>query len=155
MKRDTKIVLAFIAAIPTVILGAATLCTWAVGQGASMQWRLLFRLMCHGRMERCLELFGAPMPVCARCVGIYAGMLLGILAFWAIPLLREKVMRTVALVCVVPLAIDGLTQLSGLRESTNELRVATGIVAGLAFGLWILSAVERRKDASSHILDLT
>ena len=155
MKRDTKIVLAFIAAIPTVILGAATLCTWAVGQGASMQWRLLFRLMCHGRMERCLELFGAPMPICARCVGIYAGMLLGILAFWAIPLLREKVMRTVALVCVVPLAIDGLTQLSGLRESTNELRVATGIVAGLAFGLWILSAVERRKDASSHILDLT
>ena len=155
MKRDTKIVLAFIAAIPTVILGAATLCTWAVGQGASMQWRLLFRLMCHGRMERCLELFGVPMPVCARCVGIYGGMLLGILAFWAIPLLREKVMRTVALVCVVPLAIDGLTQLSGLRESTNELRVATGIVAGLAFGLWILSAVERRKDASSHILDLT
>lgn len=155
MKRDTKIMLAFIAAIPTVILGAATLCTWAVGQGASMQWRLLFRLMCHGRMERCLELFGAPMPICARCVGIYAGMLLGILAFWAIPLLREKVMRTVALVCVVPLAIDGLTQLSGLRESTNELRVATGIVAGLAFGLWILSAVERRKDASSHILDLT
>lgn len=155
MKRDTKIVLAFIAAIPTVILGAATLCTWLIGQGASMQWRLLFRLMCHGKVERCLELFGAPMPICARCVGIYAGMLLGILAFWAIPLLREKVMRTVALVCAAPLAIDGLTQLTGLRESTNELRIATGIVAGLAFGLWILSAVERRKDVSSHVLDLT
>jgi uncharacterized membrane protein len=155
MKRDTKIVLGFIAAIPTVILGAATLCTWFVGQGASMQWRLLFRLMCHGKVERCLELFGAPMPICARCAGIYGGMLLGILAFWAIPLLREKVMRTAALVCALPLAIDGLTQLTGLRESTNELRIATGIVAGLAFGLWILSAVERREDASSHILDLT
>jgi uncharacterized membrane protein len=155
MKRDTKIVLAFIAAIPTVILGAATLCTWIVGQGASMQWRLLFRLMCHGKVERCLELFGAPMPICARCVGIYAGMLLGILAFWAIPLLREKVMRAFALICTLPLAIDGLTQLAGLRESTNELRVATGVVAGLAFGLWILSAVERRQDASSHVLDLT
>jgi len=155
MKRDTKIVLAFIAAIPTAILGAATLCTWAIGSGASMQWRLLFRLMCHGKVERCLEIFGAPMPICARCVGIYAGMLLGIVAFWAVPLLRERVMRAVAIVCAAPLAIDGLTQLSGLRESTNELRVATGIIAGLAFGLWILSAVERRPDASSHILDLT
>ena len=155
MKRDTKIVLAFIAAIPTAILGAATLCTWAIGQGASMQWRLLFRLMCHGKVERCLEIFDAPMPICARCVGIYGGMLLGILAFWAIPLLREKVMRWVALVCAVPLAIDGLTQLTGLRESTNELRIATGVVAGLAFGLWILSAVERRDARSSHVLDLT
>jgi uncharacterized membrane protein len=155
MKRDTKIVLAFIAAIPTAILGAASLCAFAISQGASMQWRILFRLMCHGKVERCLELFGAPMPICARCVGIYGGMLLGILAFWAVPLLREKAMRIVAVVCVAPLALDGLTQLSGLRESTNGLRIATGIVAGLAFGLWILSAVERRVDASSHILDLT
>lgn len=155
MKRDTKIVLAFIAAIPTAILGASALCTWAIAQGASMQWRVLFRLMCHGMVERSLELFGVPMPICARCVGIYAGMLAGILAFAAIPLLRERVMRVVAFVAVTPLAIDGLTQLSGLRESTNELRLATGIVAGCAFGLWILSAVERREDASSHILDLT
>ena len=155
MKRDTKIVLAVIAAIPTAFLGAATLCTWAISHGASMQWRLLFRLMCHGKVERCLELFGAPMPICARCTGIYVGMLLGILAFWAVPLLREKVMRGVALAAAVPLGIDGLTQLAGLRESTNGLRMATGLVAGLAFGLWILSAIERRKDASSHVLDLT
>lgn len=155
MKRDTKIVLGFIAAIPTAILGAATLCTLAIANGASMQWRLLFRLMCHGKVERCLTLFGAPMPVCARCVGIYGGMLLGILAFWAVPLLREKVMRNVAIAATVPLALDGLTQLTGLRESTNELRVATGVIAGLAFGLWILSAVERRKEVSSQILDLT
>ena len=155
MKRDTKIVLAFIAAIPGLILGASTLCTWAIAAGASMQWRVLFRLMCHGRVERCLELFGAPMPICARCVGIYAGMLAGILAFWAVPLLRERVMRGFAIAAAVPLAIDGLTQLSGLRESTNPLRIATGLVAGLAFGLWVLSAVERRREQSSHVLDLT
>jgi len=155
MKRDTKIVLAFIAALPTIFLGAAALCTWAISAGASAQWRLLFRIMCHGKPERCLELFATPMPLCARCVGIYGGMLLGILAFWAIPLLRERVMRAVAFVAITPLALDGLTQLTGLRESTNPLRVATGVIAGMAFGLWILSAVERRDDRSSHVLDLT
>jgi uncharacterized membrane protein len=147
MKRDTKIVLGVLAGIPTVILGAAALCSWAIAQGASMRWRLLFRLLCHGRVERCFELFGAPMPICARCTGIYLGLLAGLFAFPLIPVLRERVMRTVAFVAVLPLGLDGLTQLFGLRESVNPLRVATGLIAGMAFGLWILSAVERREDA--------
>jgi uncharacterized membrane protein len=147
MKRDTKIVLGVVAAIPTLILGFATLCSWAIAHGASPKWRLLFRVMCHGLERRCLELFDVPMPICARCAGIYAGLVLGLAAFWLIPLLREKVMRIVAFVAVTPLALDGLTQLTGLRESTNELRIATGVIAGLAFGLWVLSAVERRDEA--------
>ncbi len=147
MKRDTKIVLGFVAAIPAVILGASSLCSWAIAQGASMRWRLLFRMMCHGKVERCLALFGVPMPICARCTGIYLGMLGALLAFRIIPLLRERVMRKVAFVAILPLALDGLTQLTGLRESVNPLRIATGVVAGLAFGLWILSAVERRGEA--------
>jgi uncharacterized membrane protein len=148
MKRDTKIVLGVIGAIPTVILSASALCAWAISQGASMQWRLLFRVMCHGRVERSLELFGVPMPICARCAGIYAGLLAGLAAFWLIPMLQERVMRMVAFAALIPLAMDGLTQLAGLRESTNPLRIATGIAAGLAFGLWVLAAVERRDDAA-------
>jgi uncharacterized membrane protein len=144
MKRDTKILLAVISAIPAFILATASLCSLVIAHGASMRWRLLFRLMCHTRVERSLELFGVPMPICARCTGVYLGMLGGIALFWLIPLLRERFMRGVAIACVLPLAVDGLTQLTGLRESTNPLRVATGLVAGMAFGLWILSAVQHR-----------
>ena len=147
MKRDTKIVLAVVAAIPTVILGAAALCSWAIAHGASMRWRVLFRMMCHGRVERCLELFSVPMPICARCTGIYLGLLAGLFVFPMIPWLRERVMRVVAFIALMPLALDGVTQLTGLRESVNPLRVATGVIAGLAFGLWVLSAVERRGEA--------
>jgi uncharacterized membrane protein len=147
MKRDTKIVLGVVAAIPTFLLSLATLCTWAIAHGASMRWRVLFRVICHGRPERCLHLYGIPMPICARCAGIYLGMLAGLALFRLIPLLRERLMRAVAFAAVVPLAVDGLTQLAGLRESTNALRIATGVIAGLAFGLWVLSAVEQRNDA--------
>jgi uncharacterized membrane protein len=87
------------------------------------------------------------MPICARCTGIYLGLLAAFFAVGLIPLLRERVMRIVAIIAVIPLALDGLTQLTGLRESVNPLRVATGVIAGLAFGLWILSAVERRDEA--------
>jgi uncharacterized membrane protein len=147
MKRDTKIVLAVLTPIPAGILTASMMCAWAIAHGASTRWRLLFRFMCHGIPERCLLLFGVPMPICARCVAIYVGLLAGLLLFPLLPLLRERFMRTVAFAALVPLGIDGLTQLAGLRESTNPLRIATGLVAGFAFGLWILSAVEQRDDA--------
>lgn len=149
MKRDTKIVLAVVAAIPAVILAASALCSWAISLGASAQWRLLFRIMCHGRPERSLAIADVAMPICARCVGIYAGLLAGLAAFVVIPYLRERVVRPFALAAVVPLAIDGLTQLAGLRESTNELRIVTGVIAGFAFGLWVLSAVERSEPVLS------
>lgn len=147
MKRDTKIVLAFLGAIPALILAAASLCSWAISQGASMQWRALFRIMCHGRVDRCFELFSTPMPICARCTGIYLGLLAGLVLFPFMRWLRERTMRTVAFIAIVPLGLDGVTQLLGFRESVNPLRIATGVIAGLAFGLWILSAVERRDDA--------
>ena len=40
-------------------------------------------------------------------------------------------------VLVSPMALDGLTQLVGWRESTWELRMATGVLFGLASG-WFL-----------------
>lgn len=146
MRRDTKIVFGVVSAIPIVILTAATLCSYAIARGASPRWRIPFLFMCHGIPRRCLELFGVPMPICARCVGVYAGLFAGLLLFLAIPRVREKTMRVIAFIAVTPLAIDGFTQLFGLRESTNPLRVATGIAAGLAFGIWVLSAVERKNE---------
>lgn len=146
MRRDTWIVLGVLALVPVVILTASAFCAWAIAGGGPQWLRLPFRFLCHGIAERSLTLAGVPMPICARCTGIYAGVLAGLTAFPLIPMLRESVMRVVAFAAVTPLAIDGLTQLVGLRESTNPLRLATGAAAGIAFGLWILSAVETREE---------
>ena len=148
MKRDTQIVLSVVAAIPAVILSVAAVCCWAIAQGASEAWRLPFRLLCHGLPHRSYALFDVTMPICARCVGVYVGLLAGLALFPLLAKLSERTMRVVAFLAVTPLALDGLTQLTGLRESTNELRVITGLLAGLAFGLWVLSAVERRNEAA-------
>src|SRR5512132_4352999 len=117
MKRDTKIVMAVVAAIPIVILSLSTLCSWALAHGASLRWRLPFLLLCDGIPDRCFHLFGVTMPICARCTGIYVGLLAGLLAFWMLPVGTERAMRTAAFITVAPLAIDGLTQLARLRES--------------------------------------
>ena len=82
------------------------------------------------------------MPICSRCTAIYAGLALSLLAFWLLPRMTEHAARMTLLIAVLPLAVDGLTQLVRLRESTNALRSATGLLAGIAFGVWALTAVE-------------
>jgi uncharacterized membrane protein len=142
VKRDTAIVAALLAAIGTVILSASMLCTWAIAHGASMKWRLAFRLFCHGIPERCFTVWGVPMPICARCTAIYVGLTASLIVFFLLPRMTEFAARVMLLIAVTPLAVDGLTQLVRLRESTNALRMATGLVAGIAFGLWAITAVE-------------
>lgn len=142
MKRDSAIVAGTLVAIAGAILSASLACTWAIAHGASMRWRMLFRLFCHGIPERCFYIWGVPMPICARCTAIYVGLALAVAAFALLPRLTERGARLLLLAAVVPLGVDGLTQLVRLRESTNGLRSATGLVAGIAFGLWAITAVE-------------
>jgi len=142
VKRDSVIVAAALAAVSTAILSVSLLCTWAIAHGASMRWRVLFRPFCHGIVERCYAVWGVPMPICARCTAIYAGLGLALFAFLLLPRMTERAARMVMALAVLPLAVDGFTQLARLRESTNTLRGATGLAAGIAFGLWAITAVE-------------
>jgi uncharacterized membrane protein len=85
------------------------------------------------------------MPICARCTGIYIGLFAGVVAFAVYPFVEERLVRMAMYVAAVPMAIDGLSQASGLRESTNPLRLATGFVAAFVFSVWALSAIQQHR----------
>lgn len=144
MKRETLIAASVFAAIPVVILSAAVLCTWAVAHGAAPGWRLPFRFLCHGIPHRCLLMWGVPMPICARCTALYIGLFAGLATFFVVPWIHERVVRILLFVSAGVMAIDGLTQLARFRESTNDIRLATGLALGFTFGMWVLCAIERR-----------
>jgi len=139
-----------LAGISSLILGASVACSWLIAHGWPMESRLLFRLICHGIPSRCLLLFGVPMPICARCTAIYAGLITGTLLFHLFPRMNEMAARVIAIAAALPMALDGGTQLIRLRESTNELRVATGLVAGMALALWLLTAARTSLAAQVH-----
>ena len=102
---------------------------------------------CHQLPERSLFVFGRQMAVCSRCFGIYFGSFAG--AVSAPVLFLKKKARPpglrIVLVALLPLAIDGVTQLLGLRTSTNMLRLATGAVFGCVFTVYLLPLVAARE----------
>ena len=84
------------------------------------------RPFCHQRADRSFHLLGEKMACCHRCTAIYGGLFLFGVAFVALRgRLRPLSWRGLALFAL-PLALDGLTQAAGLRDSSWQLRVATG-----------------------------
>jgi uncharacterized membrane protein len=93
---------------------------------------------------------GYKFPVCARDVGIYFAMLLGLLSY---PFFRKTESKEpppgiYLLLALVPLGIDGTLQLVsnigipipiiGAYESTNFMRLATGAIAGFVAAFYIV-----------------
>jgi len=85
---------------------------------------------------------GYKIAVCSRDVAIYGAMLIGCVA-WAI--LNIKNLREQRwphpiwlLLAMIPIGLDGLTQLIGLRESTNEIRVISGAIIGFACAFYLI-----------------
>jgi uncharacterized membrane protein len=102
-----------------------------------------YRLTCHQLPGRSFFLFGHKMAICARCTAIYTsfwglGLLYGV---WkATPWSRRYCLGPLPIkwltVLAVPMFIDGIAQLVGLRESTNLLRTITGTLLGVGTGLF-------------------
>jgi len=142
LTSDSRIVSALLSIVVSWLIFASSATAYLISQGASPKLALPFRLLCHGLARRSLRLWDTPMPICARCFGIYLGMSLGILIFLAFGLWLRKASPVWIALASAPLIIDGGTQLLALRESTNQLRLATGLLAGAAFILWALIHIE-------------
>jgi uncharacterized membrane protein len=105
---------------------------------------LVYRPTCHQLPERSFFILGHQVAICARCSALYLSFWgLGLIyaltsAVWRgrVPVWRAPALRWVA-VATVPLAVDGLTQLVGLRTSTNLLRAITGTLTGGAAGAFV------------------
>jgi uncharacterized membrane protein len=102
---------------------------------------------------------GYKMPVCSRCFAIYAAMLFGGLIYPFVRKLNNKEVWPAKwlILALVPIGIDGTVQLlSDVRllpfvyESTNEIRLITGGLAGLAAAFYAIPLLMNMFDAEEE-----
>ena len=106
---------------------------------------LAFRSLCHQMPERTLVLFGAPMLVCSRCAGLYAGVALG--ALFPYPLRWLPRGRALVLGSLALALADVVTQDLGLHPPFHPVRLATGLLLGFCASGFMFGAL-RTEEAS-------
>jgi len=88
-------------------------------------------------------IFGHQLGLCARNLSIYSSMFLGSLVF----VLSKKRLPGIPwwlwILMILPIALDGLTQMFGLRESTWELRLITGTLFGSGSVWFVLPYIQK------------
>ncbi len=102
-----------------------------------------FSHFCHQRPERSFFLFGEKLPVCARDTSLYVAAFISTMFY---PAFRKTCSPSMPskwylLPFLLPMAIDGIIQLVGLRESTNFLRFVTGFWAGLIVPFYFIPLI--------------
>lgn len=85
------------------------------------------------------RVFGRRIRVCARCLGIYPGIIVGILAYghW----FPADTRLTLILLLPIPALVDWILTAFTARRGSNGLRTLTGGLLGCAYGLGLLSVI--------------
>jgi uncharacterized membrane protein len=112
----------------------------------------LYSPFCHQVPERSFSCFGYPLSVCARCLGIYSGMLFGLVLY---PFIRGgRQVRVpeskVFFVLSAPIVLDTAANFIRLWRSSNSVRLATGVLWGSVLPFYLITGlvdflIQRRK----------
>lgn len=95
------------------------------------------KYICHRRPERSFFIKGHQFPVCARCTGFYAGLIVYLITNHFIRHAYDINILMISIILMIPVAIDGFTQYFGPRESTNSLRFITGFIGGIGLIIFL------------------
>ncbi|MBI5961026.1 MAG: DUF2085 domain-containing protein, partial [Chloroflexi bacterium] len=128
------------------LVGAILLALWLLGTppGVLGKADAVGYAICHRIAERAFHIHDRPLPLCARCTGIYLGVMTGLAVYAARGRLRAsqlppiKFLAALALWCVW-YAADGLNSYltffefyTPIYQPHNTLRLITGMGFGLA-----------------------
>lgn len=103
---------------------------------------LFFSPICHQQTGRCYVLMGNSLPVCARCLGIYLGFLIGIIG--ARLFIQYKPIppgRFWLLGLALPTMVEFILEKAGLIHGSLILRSAIGAATGFIVPFYVLPAL--------------
>jgi uncharacterized membrane protein len=102
-----------------------------------------FGFICHQIGARSFHVENQQFAVCARCFGVYFGLLSGFLFY---PFLRkiddiEPLPRFWLFLAMIPIGVDWSLGVFGIWENTHLSRLVTGLILGAACAIYIVPAL--------------
>ncbi len=91
-------------------------------------------IFCHQKPDRCFEYTGLHMGVCARCIGIYAGFLVGALLFKCHSLLSKLLIAATCFIGIVSII---------LWQSKFDLSNIPRCFAGFCLGVFVFFLIAK------------
>jgi len=125
--------------------GLPLLAPWLVATGhptLAAPIYFAYRFVCHQRPDRSFFLFGQQVAYCQRDLAIYVGVFVLGLVYALVRRWLKPLSWRGAFLLALPMALDGSTQLVGLRESTWQLRLVTGTLFALAVVWFVYPRLE-------------
>jgi len=159
MTAKNKIILVYFSTLTgiTIWLGTIFLAPYLESESSRFAGFIyaLFSPTCHQIPNRCFYVFGYPMAVCARCLGIYTGFFTGTLIY---PFLKgfssHSLPQTRILILVsVPIVLDTAANFLGMWTSAGWVRFLTGQAWGTILPFYFLTGlsdyfIRRRQNFS-------
>ena len=113
-----------------------------------------YRFGCHQLPSRSFFIAGQQIAYCERCMATYTSLFLSAVLFVFLRHRLRSLSWQIYVLFLVPLALDGITQLAGLRASSWQLRVLTGALFGIGSAWMALPYLELGfRDARQSVND--
>ncbi len=100
-----------------------------------------FSINCHQIPERSFFLFGKQLPICIRCTAIQLSFTMSALIYIFSVEKREIPSKWYMIFALIPVALDGLTQMAGIRNSSVLMRIITGSIVGAVFAWYFVPGI--------------
>lgn len=155
-ERGWLLVWLVLAAFAILLVGSIVLAPFMrSGGGDSMSAQIIYQTFghfCHQIPERSFHVAGEPFAVCARCFGIYAGFLAGVLSFplWRRATQRYFVSRWWLIAALLPMCFDFALEFFGVWHNTHTSRVITGAILGVVAAVYVVPGLI---DATKTLAD--
>jgi uncharacterized membrane protein len=133
-------------------LGAVIWVAALVGAAASRETSVvsagiyhLASTVCHQRPERSFTFHGHPLPVCARCFGLYVSGALGAVIGWAGLRRAPRRSRELILLAALPTAATVAIEWLGFSPLSNVIRASAALPFGAVAGWTFVRALRSER----------
>lgn len=100
--------------------------------------KLLFSRICHGMADRCFDINGVPLHLCARCLGIYTGLFAGSITILSLNnMIVHFTRRRYFLIAFSPIIINKLLEILSVMDYSKVWATISGILSGYLIFLYI------------------